>query len=137
MKRLLLVAALPSILLLSACSDASEGGGAGSGDLGTIRGTVVAFPACPVESIDSPCPDQPVGGVEVQALRDGSVSATAVSNDDGGFAMDVAPGTYLLRSVVEPEGPGMYSKPTRVTVVEGTVVDATVVLDTGIRPPVG
>ena len=111
-------------------------GGPGSGDLGTIHGTVLAGPTCPVETVENPCPDRPVAGVQVQALLNGSVAATAVSDQNGVFAMDLAPGAYVLQSVVEPEGPGMYSQPTRVTVTEGAVVDATVLLDTGIRAPV-
>ena len=136
MKRLLF-AVLPLVVFLSACADTPEGAGAGSGGLGTIHGTVLAGPTCPVETVENPCPDHPVGGVEVQAIRDGSVSATATSEDDGSFAMDVAPGAYVLQTVVEPEGPGMFSQPTRVTVSEGAVVDVTVLLDTGIRAPVG
>ena len=135
MKRLL-TAVLPLALLLSACAEAAGGPGSGSGDLGTIHGTVLAGPTCPVETVENPCPDHPVAGVEVQALLNGSVAATAVSDQDGGFAMDLAPGAYVLQSVVEPEGPGMYSQPTRVIVTEGAVVDATVLLDTGIRAPV-
>lgn len=137
MKRLL-TAVIPLALLLSACAEAAESGGSGSGSggLGTIHGTVLAGPTCPVETIENPCPDHPVAGVKVQALLNGSVAATAVSDEDGGFAMDLAPGAYLVQSVVEPEGPGMYSQPTRATVTEGAVVDVTVLLDTGIRAPV-
>ena len=138
MKRLL-TAVLPLALLLSACAEAAEGGGSGSGsgELGTIRGTVLAGPTCPVETVQSPCPDRPVAGVKVQALADGSVSATAVSDQNGGFEMDLAAGEYLVESVVEPEGPGMYSRPTRVTVTAGAVVEVSVLLDTGIRTPDG
>jgi hypothetical protein len=89
-----------------------------------------------VETVESPCPDRPVAGVEVQALRDGLVAATAVSGADGGFAMDLAPGTYLVQGVIEPGGPGMFSEPARVIVEGGEVVDVIVTLDTGIRMPV-
>jgi hypothetical protein len=51
--------------------------------------------------------------------------------------MRLTPGAYVLKSVVEPEGPGMYSQPTTVIVVQGETVEATVLLDTGIRAPVG
>jgi len=134
----LLTAVLPLALLLSACAESGGGSGSGSGseELGTIRGTVLAGPTCPVETIENPCPDRPVGGVKVQALSDGSVSATAVSDEDGAFEMDLAAGEYLVESVVEPEGPGMYSRPTSVTVTAGAVVEVSVLLDTGIRAPV-
>jgi hypothetical protein len=136
MRRLLAVTTL-SILLLSACAErATPGNGSGGGEIGTIHGTVVIGPTCPVERAESPCPDRPVDGVAVQALLDGSVSATAVSDASGEFTMDLAPGEYLLQAVVEPEGPGMYSAPMRVIVRGGSVVSAIVFLDSGIRAPV-
>jgi hypothetical protein len=136
-KRLVLIAAFPSILVLGACSGEDSGVGGGS-ELGTIHGTVLLGPTCPVETESSPCPDQPAAGVEVRAMRDGAVSATAVTDANGAFVMDdLGAGEYLLRAVVEPEGPGMFAKSTRVTVPEGGVVDVTVLLDTGIRAPVG
>ncbi len=133
----LLTAVLPLALVLTACAGSSDGGGQGSGDLGTIHGTVLAGPTCPVETVESPCPDHPVAGIDVRALRNGGVTATAVSARDGTFSMELAPGTYVLESVVEPEGPGLYSQPTTVTVTAGAVVEATILLDTGIRAPVG
>jgi hypothetical protein len=134
-KRHLAIALLPLLLVLSACAERGTGGD--SDDLGTIRGTVLAGPTCPVERAESPCPDHPVGGVRVQALQSGSVSAEAISDEDGSFRMELAAGAYLLQTVVEPEGPGMYSKPMRVQVPAGGAVEATVLLDTGIRAPVG
>lgn len=135
MKRLL-TAVLPLVVVLSACADRPDGGDAGSDGLGTINGTVLAGPTCPVETVENPCPDHPVAGVKVQALKDGTVAATTVSDADGGFTMDLAPGTYLVQSVVEPEGPGMYSRPAEVIVTEDAIVDVSVLLDTGIRAPV-
>lgn len=134
MKPFLPVAALSLALLLTACAE--RGQESGSGELGTINGTVLAGPTCPVERAESPCPDRPVDGVTVQALRDGSVLATAVSDPDGEFTMNLAAGEYLLQAVLEPGGPGMSSLPTRVRVTRGASVDATVLLDTGIRAPV-
>jgi hypothetical protein len=135
MKRLLPAAALLLLLLLSACAD--DGPGSGSARTGTVRGIVLLGPTCPVESLESPCPDQPAEGVEVQAIRGEEVLVTAVSDPGGAFTMELEAGTYLLQAVVEPDGPGMFAQPTRVTVGEGAVTDVTVLLDTGIRMPVG
>jgi hypothetical protein len=135
MKRLLPVAAF--LILLPVFSACAGGSAPSSARTGTVRGTVLLGPTCPVESLESPCPDQPAEGVEVQAIRGETVSATAVSESDGGFTLDLAPGTYLLQAVVEPGGPGMSAQPTRVTVREGDVANVIVLLDTGIRAPVG
>ncbi len=134
-KRHLAVALLALLVLMSACAE-RDGSGA-SQDGGTVLGTVLAGPTCPVEREESPCPDRPVGGVRVQALQGGLVSAEAISAEDGTFRMELAAGDYLLQSVVEPEGPGMYSPPMRVRVPAGGEVEAIVMLDTGIRAPVG
>ena len=137
MKRPLPVAAFLILLvpLLSAC--AGDGSGAGSDRTGTVRGIVRLGPTCPVESLESPCPDIPAEGVEVQAIRAETVTATTVSGSDGRFSMYLPPGSYLLQAVVEPDGPGMSAQPIRVTVREGEVVNAVVPVDTGIRSPVG
>jgi hypothetical protein len=134
-KRLLL-AVLPLVVALVACAESGGSGGTPS-ELGTIHGIVLAGPTCPVERVGSPCPDRPMAGVEIAALLDGRVAGTAVSDSDGAFALHLPPGTYALKSVVEPEGPGLYSQPTSVVVKQGETVAATVLLDTGIRAPVG
>jgi hypothetical protein len=127
-------AALALTLILSACAESAR---VGTGEQGTVRGTVLIGPRCPVENVETPCPDQPVAGVEVQAIRDGTVSATAVTDRRGGFEFELSAGSYVVQAVPEPGGPGMFSKPTRVTVRRGDVVDVTVLLDTGIRAPGG
>jgi hypothetical protein len=135
MKRLLPVAAILLLPLLASCAD--DGPGTGSDRTGSVHGTVVRGPTCPVESVQSPCPDDPVDGVEIQAIRGDTVLATAVSGPDGAFTMDLDPGSYLLQAVIEPGGPGMSARPSRVTVREGAVSEVTVLVDTGIRSPVG
>ena len=123
---------LVALILFSACA---RGPSTGSDDeaVGTIRGAVLLAPTCPVESIESPCPGRPLAGVPVLAVDDeGNARATTVSDDDGRFAMDVAPGTYVLTASIQ-EDPARSVKPVRVDVVAGEVVHSDVVVDSGIR----
>jgi len=132
MKRSRVPILLVALILFSACA---RGPNTGSDDeaVGTIRGAVLLAPTCPVESIESPCPGRPLAGVPVLAVDDeGNVRADTVSDDDGRFAMDVAPGTYRLTASIQ-EDPARSVKPVRVDVVAGEVVHSDVVVDSGIR----
>lgn len=132
MKRSAVPILLVALTLFSACA---RGPSAGSDDeaVGTIRGAVLLAPTCPVESIESPCPGRPLAGVSVLAVDDeGNVRARTISDDDGRFAMDVAPGTYVLTASIQ-EDPARSVKPVRVDVVAGEVVHSDVVVDSGIR----
>ena len=109
---------------------ASEGSDEG---LGTIGGSVLLAPTCPVETVESPCPARPLAGVPVRVVdADGNVFASAVSGDEGAFTIDVAPGSYLLTASIE-EDPARSVKPVRVEVRAGEVVHADVLVDSGIR----
>jgi hypothetical protein len=125
-----LVLAIVALALLGACGE----GRAGSDEaLGTILGSVLLGPTCPVETVSSPCPDRPLAGVRVRALMDdGSLQASAVSDEDGRFVMDVAPGTYTLIASVEGD-PARSAAPIRVDVGPGEVVHTDVPVDSGIR----
>lgn len=132
MRRSAVAVPLLALILFSACA---RGPSAGSDDeaVGTIRGAVLLAPTCPVESIESPCPGRPLAGVPVLAVDDeGNVRARTMSDDDGGFAMDVAAGTYVLTASIQ-EDPARSVKPVRVDVVAGEVVLSDVVVDSGIR----
>ncbi|HKN80547.1 MAG TPA: carboxypeptidase-like regulatory domain-containing protein, partial [Actinomycetota bacterium] len=122
MKRALVVTVLLSLTLLAGCA---RGSSEGSDErLGTIRGSVLLAPMCPVESSDSPCPGRPLAGVPVHVVdADGNVRASVVSGDDGAFTIDVAPGSYLLTASIE-EDPARSVKPVRVAVRAGEVVHA-------------
>src|SRR5213593_1266808 len=124
------MAALPFLLLLLvACAGRAS---SSAGDSG-IHGTVLLGPTCPVETIESPCPDRPLADVEVQVLQDGDVVATVRSDGDGRFTVGLDPGHYELQAVVEQGGPGMSSKPVDVTVTSGEFADVNVPVDSGIR----
>ncbi len=131
MKRVLLVIAPLSLTLLAGCARGSDEGS--DERLGTIRGSVLLAPTCPVESSNSPCPGRPLAGVPVRVVdADGNVRASAVSGDDGAFTIDVPPGSYLLTASIE-EDPARSVKPVRVAVRAGEVVHADALVDSGIR----
>ncbi len=128
MRRLLL--ALLLALLLVGCA---RGDQPGSGPLGTIRGTVLLSPTCPVEQVSSPCPPRPLPGVPVRVVdANGHVQASAVSDDDGRFEIEVGPGSYTLAATIEKDA-ARSVMPTPVEVVSGEVVRADVLVDSGIR----
>lgn len=129
MRRLPLVSLLV-LLLLTAC--ASDGGDEATSSSGVL-GQVLLGPTCPIVQEGSPCPDEPVEGVEVRALTDGEAIAQTTSGEDGRFELELPPGRYTLEAVVGPDGPGMFAKPVAVTVTAGAFVEVIVPVDSGIR----
>jgi len=117
------------ILFLVACAGR---GPSSSGDSG-IRGTVLLGPTCPVETVESPCPDRPLADVEVQVLQGGDVVATVRSDGDGRFTVALDPGHYEMQAMVKEGGSGMSAKPVDVTVTSGEFADVNVPVDSGIR----
>lgn len=131
MKRVPVVTVLLSLTLLVGCARGSSEGS--DEPLGTISGSVVLAPTCPVETAESPCPGRPLAGVPVRVVdADGNELASAVSGDDGAFTIDVAPGSYQLTASIE-EDAARFVKPVRVVVRAGQVVRADVLVDSGIR----
>ena len=120
-----------SILLLFLVACAGRGPSS-SGDSG-IRGTVLLGPTCPVETLESPCPDRPLADVEIRVLRGSDVVATVRSDGEGRFAVALDPGRYEVQAVVEEGGPGMSAKPIDVVVTNGVFNDVNVPVDSGIR----
>jgi hypothetical protein len=117
------------LMFLVACAGRGPSSSGGSG----IRGTVLLGPTCPVETLESPCPDQPLADVEIRVLRGGDVVATVRSDDEGRFAVALDPGRYEVQAVVEEGGPGMSAKPVDVLVTKGVFNDVNVPVDSGIR----
>jgi hypothetical protein len=114
---------------------AGEEGDALPGATG-VRGTVTAGPTCPVVT-DPPQPgcDERVvaGAVLVFSDARGSEVARVTSNADGTFAVELAPGTYLLTA--QPvDGLMGTPAPLQVEVEAGQpMTEAQVSYDTGIR----
>jgi hypothetical protein len=96
--------------------------------VGAVTGRVTSSPSCPVERADHPCPPTPVRA-NVQAVRDGTVAATAGTDANGTYQLSLRPATYELRV----QGQGRPRCPTKtVTVTSGRqVVDFD--CDSGIR----
>jgi hypothetical protein len=114
---------------LGACD---QGGGANDAASG-VSGVVLAGPQCPVETVESPCPDRPLPDVSVRVIgSDGRTVAEGRTDGTGHFSLDVAPGTYTAQAVVEPAGPTS-AKPEQVTVSPAQFAEVTLTVDTGIR----
>jgi hypothetical protein len=116
-----------SVLSLASCGQDASGTKAETG----VRGVVLAGPQCPVEQAGSPCPDEPMANVEVQATAGGSAVATARTDAQGRFELPLEPGDYVIEAVL-PAGPPS-AKPTSVTVPPHGFSQVTVLVDTGIR----
>ncbi len=98
-----------------------------------IEGTVTIGPMCPVERIDSPCPDQPYAATIVIEDGQGVEVARAQSGDDGRFRVALAPGSYTLVPQ-SPDGAGLpYGAEQQVEVQAGAYTAVAVQYDSGIR----
>ncbi len=95
-----------------------------------IAGIVTLGPTCPVQRIDSPCPDRPYEA-RLTLHRGGDTIAETRSTADGRFRFDVPAGAYVLigeSAVMLPRGSQQ-----DVLVVAGAVTSVVVTYDTGIR----
>ena len=101
-----------------------------SGDSG-INGRVTIGPTCPVQRIDSPCPDRPYE-VTIAVLDSGRRGVAETRSDSSGhFRLLLPPGSYTLsppRTGVPPTAPEQ-----TVDVVAGRFTDVQIVFDSGIR----
>jgi hypothetical protein len=98
---------------------------------GTIEGHVLLGPMCPVEQLNSPCPDQPFQATVEVTDGSGRVLASTRSDSSGRFAVDMAPGSYLLR--IGGLSTPRFAKPVSVTVGAGQTATANLTVDSGIR----
>lgn len=97
-----------------------------------VHGQVTAGPTCPVEREDQPCPPSPVRDTRIDALGAGErVAGSAVTDDDGRYAITLEPGDYTLRVVVDGMFPSCPDTPVRIT--GGPPATADIDCDTGIR----
>ena len=94
-----------------------------------VSGLALAGPQCPVQIAGQPCPDLPVD-VMLAFGQGGTTVATVQTGADGGFALDLAAGTYGV-TVVGGILPSL--GPTEVVVPAGRHAWVELHLDTGIR----
>src|SRR5688572_17438721 len=72
---------------------------ASSGEDQGVRGVVLLGPRCPVETVASPCPDEPLADVTIRVLSDGEpLDVTATSDRSGRFELRLSPGEYTLEA---------------------------------------
>ena len=88
-------------------------------------------PTCPVQRIDSPCPDRPWQGVVAARTSGGFEVARAQTDANGTFVLHLAPGVYDV--VTLTAGPLPVPVTQRVTVQAGMVTQVQLTLDSGIR----
>ncbi len=69
-----------------------------------ISGIVTLGPACPVETVTSPCPDAPFRG-DVMATASDGTTTTVTTDAQGRFTMNLREGTYVVVAVT-PNGNG-------------------------------
>jgi Carboxypeptidase regulatory-like domain len=130
MRRSILASACVLLLLGLVAAGCASSNGAADGAQG-IRGTVVLGPMCPVERVDSPCPDRPIAATVVVSDRSGHRVASVRSGSDGSFSVPLPAGSYVL--TVTGTGAMRFAKPVEVSVRDGTWTRAVVQVDSGIR----
>ena len=100
-----------------------------------VRGTALAGPTCPVETIPPQpgCEERPVAGaVLVFQNEDGSEIERVTTEADGTFVLTLAPGVYHL--VPQPvEGLMGVAPEQDLIIVDGQLPELTISYDTGIR----
>ena len=116
------------VLVLAACGTGSTAGPPADA---TVTGVLTLGPQCPVETVDEPCPDVPTTGtVAARDRTSGEVIAEASSDDDGTYHLEVPAGAYVLEATAER---AMSCAPVDVDVASGTIEEADIPCDTGIR----
>jgi hypothetical protein len=113
---------------------ATQAAGSGNADQGTLNGTIVAAPSCPVETSDLPCPPKPVPNRQISIeSTDGKVVATTTTDSNGRFSVNLAPGIYTLKVMPGATALPIQRKPVSVTIVAGKTISVQIELDSGIR----
>jgi hypothetical protein len=130
MRRLspLLLLILAAFALIAAQCD-NNGNPPSSG----IEGLVTIGPVCPVERIDTPCPDKPYQATIVVKDDQGNEVARVQSGEDGRFRVALAPGTYTLAPQSSSQGSYPFAKEQQVEVQAGAFTTVSVQFDSGIR----
>jgi len=119
------------VLGLSACANGATAGGPGDGT-GGIQGKVLLGPMCPVQQVNSPCPDKSIEAVITVDSSTGDRVATERSDPDGTYRISLLPGSYTV-TARRPSGEFGAGKPVTVRVPNGTFVHLNLLVDSGIR----
>jgi len=106
------------------------GGPRAAAERSGIFGTVSAGPTCPVEMVGSPCPPRIWTGNVEATDANGHVFRTA-TDDQGNYAITLAPGSYQVLAVTG-DGPP-FGEPTPVVVSTAATQRVDLSVDTGIR----
>ncbi len=96
-----------------------------------VQGVALIGPSCPVQRIDTPCPDKPWQGVVVAQDLAGHEVARTTTDADGGFTIALPPGDYVLVTLTT----GVLPAPVTlaVTVKQNMMTEVELSLDSGIR----
>jgi len=98
-----------------------------------IEGVMMIGPTCPVERINSPCPDRPYPGEVLVRDQSGTEVADVHADRGGHFRLALAAGSYNLVPVSPHPGVPPFGQPQTVTVVSGRYTQVTIQYDSGIR----
>jgi hypothetical protein len=133
----LFLVALVAAGMVGCAKQASGPGGGTTGSTGGdsgINGLVTLGPLCPVERVDSPCPDKPLAAqIQVKGAS-GDVVTTVRSGPDGRFTVSLPPGDYVLQGLSPtPGNPFPIGGSVTATVRPHRFTEVTVTFDTGIR----
>ena len=102
--------------------------------MGTLTGKVTRGPLSPVERMPGPRGSEPVTGFRIAISGlDGQKVASAVTDDQGQYVVNVPPGDYRISTDMIPRGGFTRDLPTTVTVTEGQERRLDIRIDTGIR----
>ena len=110
--------------------DAAATGTTGSG----IAGVTVVDGGCPVQRLDSPCPNRPLlARLTVTDTASGTLVTAAVTDPAGRFRLPLPPGQYTVRATNPNGAPLPRAPPTTTTVTAGRYTTLTIQFDSGIR----
>ena len=127
-RRTVVIVAVVASMLLGACGESSTPAAA----VGSVRGTALQGPNCPVERPGDPaCAPRPVVGT-VEFRQTNRVVATAVIDSTGAFRAELPAGSYTV-TVNVGTGPFPTCPPTELSVTATAIATVTVRCDTGIR----
>ena len=104
--------------------------------MGVVEGRVLVSPACPVVSVDQPCPDKPIEMMlSIFDTTKGSFVRKFKSAPDGTFSIGLPEGTYRFEHFETHDTPALLPRisPAEFTIVSGKTTPVTVTVDTGIR----